>query len=178
MKTWAKLNLLGREMIVGGSAVPTAKAGSSMGLQPGWVGWAHHEWEPSVGLAGAIVHSHSKQPPACSARKYELLKCNNSRKAFALALIQYSFYSSCSFPLLGAELFSLAPGWDVGLLVPRPCWQVTIYFCSLDGNGGWSPTGFLDDNRLFPTQFSTASLRADGGAGGEEGAAFLAATFT
>lgn len=122
-----------------------------------------------------------------SSRKYELLKCNNSRKAFALGLIQYRFYSSWVFLLLGGELFSFGHGWDEGLFVPWPCQQVTVSPATLQSfplQPGWKwrpdpPWGFWMTTDFFRlVQCGLVSGAAERRRGMRREKAFLAATFT
>lgn len=155
------------------------QAGSSLGKQ--WMGNLCGVW---LGPLFAVT-AGSLQPR--SSRKYELLKCNNSRKALALELTQYSFYSSWfPPPPLGVEPLSLGHGWEERLLVPWPCQQVTISAATLLSfplQPGWkwrpgSPWGFW--MTTFPNLFSaTSSQEPMRGAGGmRKEQAFLAATFT
>lgn len=120
----------------------------------------------------------------CSARKYELLKRNNSRKAFALGLIQYPFYSSWFFLLLGAELFS----FEMRVCSCRdpasgsPVLQLLCRVFPSQAAWKWRPDppwGFWMTTDFF--RFVRRSLIS--GAGGRRGGvrrekAFLAATFT
>lgn len=172
-KTWVKMDLSGREIIA------WEESGARLSQQ--WLRTLRGAWLVPL----FTVTAGSTRP--CSSRKCELLKCSNSRKAFALRLIQYPLYSSWFFLLLRAELFSFDHRWDEGCSCPWPCQQVTTPPATLQSFPSqpvwkWRPDppwGFwmtTDSFQLIQHSLVLGAAERRGGMRREK--AFLAATFT
>lgn len=163
------------------AAVPDSEPGRGTGPRARLgARWAGGEWGTLVGPAGAVVPSPGRQRSPRSAQIYELLKSNNSRKTFALGLIQYPFDSSWFFLLLGAELFSFGHGCNL-CCDPASRWPLLRLLCrvSLCGNGGQIPPwAFWMTTDFFPIHSVLSQEQPRGVVGMRREKTFLAATFT